>query len=85
MPSISMFFGIVIYMYGDDHNPPHFHAFYQDYEASFDLDAELTAGSMPRRQTRLIKAWVELHRDELLANWELAKRDQPLYKIDPLR
>ena len=85
MPRLSMFFGIVIYMYADDHNPPHFHAFYQNYEAQFDLDGELIAGSMPRRQCRLIAAWVELHYDELLANWNLAQSDQPLYKIDPLR
>ena len=55
------------------------------YEAQFDLNGELIVGSMPRKQTRLISAWVELHRDELAANWELAKQDQPLYKIDPLR
>lgn len=85
MPSLSMFFGIIIYMYAADHNPPHFHAVYQDFEAQFSLEGELIAGSMPRKQTRLISAWVELHRDELLANWELAKQDQPLYKIAPLQ
>ncbi|MCI8424777.1 DUF4160 domain-containing protein [uncultured Adlercreutzia sp.] len=85
MPSLSMFFGIIIYMYADDHNPPHFHAIYQGYEAQFSLDGELLVGEMPRKQMRLIAAWVELHRDELLANWDLANSGQPLYKIEPLR
>lgn len=85
MPSLSMFFGIIIYMYADDHNPPHFHAIYQDFEAQYDLDGELIVGSMPRKQSRLIAAWVELHRDELLANWELASNGQTPYKIEPLR
>ncbi|WP_295999709.1 DUF4160 domain-containing protein [uncultured Adlercreutzia sp.] len=80
-----MFFGIIIYMYADDHNPPHFHAIYQGYEAQFSLDGELLVGEMPRKQMRLIAAWVELHRDELLANWDLANSGQPLYKIEPLR
>lgn len=85
MPSLSMFFGIIIYMYAEDHNPPHFHAIYQDYEAQFDLNGELLVGEMPRKQMRLIAAWVELHKDELLANWDLTNSGQPLYKIEPLR
>ena len=85
MPSISMFYGIIIYMYPDDHNPPHFHARYQNYEASFDLDGELMEGAMPRNQHKLISAWAVVHRDELAANWNLAQDKQPLYKINPLR
>ncbi|MDO4502528.1 MAG: DUF4160 domain-containing protein [Coriobacteriia bacterium] len=85
MPSISMFFGIVIYMYADDHNPPHFHACYQDFEGVFSLDGDLIQGEFPRKQLRLVSAWVELHRDELRANWDLAKNDEPPYRIDPLR
>lgn len=85
MPSISMFYGIIIYMYVDDHNPPHFHARYQDYEASFDLDGELMEGSMPRNQQKLISAWTFVHKDELAANWRLAQDKQPLYKIKPLQ
>lgn len=49
------------------------------------MDGDLTDGDMPNRQKRLIAAWTELHRDELLANWELAINEQPLYKIEPLR
>ena len=86
MPTISMFFGIIIRMYNNgEHNPPHFHATYQDYNAVFNMEGELTEGDMPRKQQRLITAWTEIHKDELIANWELAINEQPLYKIDPLR
>lgn len=80
-----MFLGIIIYMYGDDHNPPHFHASYQDYEATFDFSGELIDGQMPPKQIKYIAAWAELHRDELDANWQLAQRQEQLFKIDPLR
>lgn len=86
MPTISMFYGIIIRMYNNgEHNPPHFHATYQEYNAIFNMDGELTDGEMPKKQLKLISAWAEIHRDELLANWELAMNEQPLYKIDPLR
>ena len=86
MPTISMFFGIIIRMYNTgEHNPPHFHAFYQGYKAVFDMEGEIMEGEMPKRQTKLIAAWAEIHKDELLANWELAMNEQPLYKIEPLR
>jgi len=86
MPTISMFYGIIISMYNNgEHNPPHFHAHYQGKIAVFDMDGNLTEGEMPKKQTKLIAAWAEIHRDELLANWELAINEQPLYKIEPLR
>ena len=85
MPTISMFFGIIITMYPDDHNPPHFHARYQGDDAVFTLDGEFIEGDMPRKQRKLIGAWAELHFDELSANWELALNSQELYRIDPLR
>lgn len=86
MPTISMFLGIIIRMFSiNEHNPPHFHAYYQGYEAVFDMDGEIIEGEMPKRQIKFIAAWAELHRDELLANWELAINNQPLYKIEPLR
>lgn len=85
MPSISMFYGIIIRMYNTgEHNPPHFHAYYQGYNAVFNMEGDLIEGDMPRKQSRLISAWAEIHRDELLANWELAMNEQPLYKIEPL-
>lgn len=86
MPTISMFYGIIIKMYNNgEHNPPHFHATYQGYNAVFNLDGELIEGDIPRKQAKLISAWVEIHKDELIANWELAITEQPLYKIEPLR
>lgn len=86
MPAISMFYGIIIKMYNNgEHNPPHFHASYQDYYATFNFDGELTEGEMPKRQTKFIAAWAEIHKDELMANWELAINEEPLYKIEPLR
>ena len=86
MPAISMFFGIIIRMYNNgEHNPPHFHASYQGHYATFDMNGEMTEGDMPRKQKKLIAAWTEIHHDELLANWELALSEQPLFHIDPLR
>lgn len=85
MPTLSMFYGIIISMYFDDHNPPHFHASYQDDEAIFALDGTLRSGTMPAKQEALIKAWAQIHEDELNANWELASRKEAIYKIEPLR
>ena len=86
MPTLSMFYGIIISMYNrNEHNPPHFHASYQGYVATFDFDGELKEGDMPRTQCKLIAAWAAIHRDELIANWELALNKQSLYKIEPLR
>lgn len=85
MPTLSMFYGIIVNMYFDDYNPPHFHASYQDDEAVFSLDGTFCSGAMPSKQEALIKAWVQIHEDELKANWELASRKEPVYKIDPLR
>ena len=86
MPIVSMFLGIIIRMYNNgEHNPPHFHAAYQGYNGIFNMEGELIEGEMPKRQIQFIAAWAELHKDELLANWELAINEQPLYKIAPLR
>lgn len=67
------------------HNLPHIHAKYAEYEASINItDGEILAGELPRKQLRLVQAWIELHRDELLADWELAISDEKPYKIAPL-
>lgn len=88
MPIISMFHGIIIRMYMLDeqhHNSPHLHAKYAEFEASINLaDGELLAGELPRKQLRLVQAWVELNRDALMADWELARSGQLPYKIAPL-
>jgi hypothetical protein len=85
MPTLSMFYGILIKMFNNgEHNPPHFHAEFQNFKAKFTLDGELMVGEMPRGKVKLIQAWAELHKDELFANWELAINEEPLYKIEPL-
>ncbi|AZB72977.1 DUF4160 domain-containing protein [Synechococcus elongatus] len=88
MPIISMFYGILIRMYlldNQHHNLPHIHARYAEYEASISiLDGEVLAGELPRKQLRIVQAWIELHTDELRVNWELAMNGQLPYKIDPL-
>ena len=65
MPVISMFFGIIITMNADDHVPPHIHARYQGHEASFTFDGNLLKGDLPRKQRKLVEAWVLLHAEEL--------------------
>jgi len=88
MPTISMFFGILIKMnWGDtgQHNAPHFHAYYGDYEASFALDGEILAGEFPKKQATFVHAWALLHEDELRANWQLAISGEQTFRIDPLK
>lgn len=88
MPIISMFYGIIIRMYLLDnkhHNLPHIHAKYAEFQASIDIaEGEILAGKLPRKQLRLVQAWIELHRDELMANWELSISGENPYKIIPL-
>ncbi|MFZ4617149.1 MAG: DUF4160 domain-containing protein [Rectinemataceae bacterium] len=88
MPTISMFYGILIRMYSGqrEHPSAHFHARYSEHGAIFDiLSGELIEGAMPLRQCRLISAWVEIRRDELLADWSLAQAQDALFTIDPLK
>ena len=84
MPEISRFLGIVIYMLYDDHDPPHFHARYGEYDISVEIDSGIVEGRFPRRALKAVMEWHELHRDELTADWELARRHQPLRDIPPL-
>jgi hypothetical protein len=88
VPIISMFYGIIIRLYLIDnthHHLPHIHARYAEFEASINIaDGEVLAGDLPRKQLRLVQAWIELHRDELMADWELAANGESPYKIAPL-
>jgi hypothetical protein len=86
VPRISFFYGITIWMYWNEgaHARPHFHARYADRAASVDFDGKLVAGELPRRALALVAEWAALHHDELLANWERARRNEPLEPIDPL-
>ncbi len=89
MPAISMFYGIIVYMYFFDdqkHHAPHLHAEYGEMEGIFSIgDAELIEGNLPGKQRRLVSAWIEIHRDELMADWKLAVSGQAVFKIDPLK
>lgn len=83
-----MFYGIIIRMYfaPSEHNPPHIHAYYQNNKASFSIgDFELLGGKMSLKQTRLIQAWMEIHKEELLADWELCQNGETPFKIEPLK
>ena len=85
MPTISVFFGIVIRMYFDDHDPAHFHAVYGEYQAIIDIETlEVLRGRLPRRALELVLDWAELHQAELRQNWALARSDAELKKIAPL-
>lgn len=88
MPVISMFYGIIIRLYLLDdkqHHSPHIHAKYAEFEAAIGIDdGEMLSGELPRKQLRLVQAWIELHRDELMADWDLAISGELPYKIDPL-
>ena len=85
MPEISLFYGIRVTMYYDDHNPPHFHAEYNGSKVLVDIiNGRVLTGAFPSRQLKFVLAWAELHKDELMQNWELAKDDKPLLKIAPL-
>ena len=89
MPAISLFYGIIIMMYFYDdkrHSRPHIHAEYADQQASIAIDdGEVLAGSLPKAKMKLVQAWIEIHRDDLLADWKLAVAGSPVFKIDPLK
>jgi hypothetical protein len=84
MPEISRFLGIVIDMFYSEHRVPHFHAVYDKHEVSIEIDSWVVLGEFPARALRLVLEWAELHRAELLENWELARQGQPLMRIAPL-
>ena len=85
MPEISRFFGIVIRMFFDEHNPPHIHAEYQGQKAVFDLTGNVIRGALnSRTATRLVREWIDLHCDELRADWELAQAGNAVKTIAPL-
>lgn len=87
MPEISRFLGIVIKMFFGDHNPPHFHAIYGDYDASFSIETlEVIKGELPARVKGLVVEWATLHQKELMDNWKLVtkKEHQSFKKIKPL-
>jgi hypothetical protein len=86
MPTISIFFGLIIRMYYKDHQPPHIHVQYQDCNAVIDLiTGNISEGYLQARQLRFIQAWIEIHREDLLADWELCRNGEKPFTIDPLK
>ena len=86
MPRVSYFCGIAIYMYWNehDHPVPHFHAVQAGRRASVSIDGVVLAGEIDARALRRVTKWARLQREELLANWELARDSQPIHPITPL-
>ena len=84
MPEISRFLGIVIAIFYDDHAPPHFHAKYGEYEITVDVQTGVVKGRFPRRGLAHVLEWHEVHRDELMENWNLARDRRLLRRIAPL-
>ena len=85
MPQISYFLGIAIRMFYRDHNPPHFHAIYGNFEGIFDIEKnEMIGGYLPPRIIGIIKEWTSLHQEELIENWKRAREQEQLKEIKPL-
>lgn len=88
MPTLSIFFGIIIYMYKEDggkHNLPHLHAEYGEYEAVFDLDGNKIEGDLPKKKIRMVQTWIDIHQEDLMANWKLITNGQQIFRIPPLQ
>ncbi len=89
MPVLSMFYGIIVLMYHFDtkrHNLPHIHIKYAEFECVIAIeDSIILEGTIPKNKMKLVDAWMELHREELLANWKLAVNGEQIFKIDPLK
>ncbi|MBL7732980.1 MAG: DUF4160 domain-containing protein [Chitinophagaceae bacterium] len=89
MPVISVFYGLIVAMYYLDnrqHKLPHIHVKYGDKEAVYQIpNGELLEGSIPLNKEKLVKAWIEIHKEELMANWQLAITGSRIFSIDPLR
>lgn len=86
MPEISRFYGIRVMMFYDEHNPPHFHVEYNEYNAVIRIaDLAITEGKLPPKAAGLIVEWALEHKDELIKDWELTQSDQRPEKIEPLK
>ncbi len=89
MPVVSAFYGLIVYLYYKDnkkHHKPHIHVWYQDNEAVLSVpEGEILEGFIPPNKMKLVLAWIEIHKEELLADWKLAAEGQQIFKIDPLK
>ncbi len=86
MPLICKFYGILIYIYWNDHAPPHFHAEYGEFEALINIETlEIIKGELPKTALELVRRWAKNHKKELEEDWILAQQKQSLKKIEPLQ
>lgn len=88
MPALCIFYGIIVRMYnekGNKHSKPHIHAEYQGQEIVVALDGEILEGKIPANKLKLLEAWMEIHREDLIANWQLLSEGQKFFKIAPLQ
>jgi hypothetical protein len=89
MALLSMFYGLVISMfYGDNkqHKSPHIHVRYQDMKAVFSIpEGEILNGDLPQKKIKLVQAWIIMHEEDLMANWELATTEENIFRIEPLK
>ena len=85
MPTISLFYGIIIEMFYNEHLPPHFHARHNEHRAVIEIaSGDVLEGELSRRDLRLVEAWLELNRESLMANWQLAREGREMFRISPL-
>jgi len=86
MPEVSRFYGIIIALYYNEHNPPHFHAKYGDFIVEINIQTlQIMRGELPKRAKALVLEWADEHRNELMQDWELARQNKELNKIEPLK
>lgn len=86
LPIISQFYGIIVMMFfeGERHHIPHIHIDYAEYSCIFDFDGNIIKGNIPKKQEKLVQAWIEIHKCELQELWKLAKDKKRIFKIKPL-
>ena len=88
MPVLSFFYGLIIRMYKEvsgKHNKPHIHVEYAEDEVVISLEGEILEGSIPTSKMKLVEAWMEIHKESLVANWKLLSNGEQFFKIEPLR
>jgi Domain of unknown function (DUF4160) len=89
MPTLAMFYGVLVSMYFYDnkqHHAPHIHVEYAEFEAALAIeDGEVLSGKLPKNKMKLVQAWMEIHKEDLMVNWKLAVAGEAVFKIEPLR
>ncbi len=85
MPEISRFYGIIVQMFFKDHNPPHFHITYGDYRAVITIEDGIVEGNMTSKALKLVFEWMEIHKEELMENWNLTQNGELPKSIEPLK